>query len=197
MNDAFNHPQSVVVLGGTSEIAGRIGRSSGGRSMPDGRAGGEGLRGAGPRGANGPAEMGRTTVKTVVFDALDLDYRGRHRGVFEAAGDNVDLVLITLGLLGDAATDVMEAGRIAENITVNFAWPAAALGSVARRLRDRATGGSSCSRLSPGSGSVGATSSTGPPSLAWTGTPLGLAETLRGIWCATAEWCGQDSSAPK
>ena len=62
------------------------------------------------------------------------------RPCFDAVGDKVDLVLITVGLLGDAVADVTEADRIAESITVNFTWPAVALGSVVRRLRTQGYG---------------------------------------------------------
>jgi decaprenylphospho-beta-D-erythro-pentofuranosid-2-ulose 2-reductase len=116
-----------------------------------------------------------------VFDALDVVHtESAIEACFDAIGESVDLVLVTLGLLGDAAADVREATRITENITVNFVWPAVALGSIAQRLRH------------PGYGRVVVFSSVagvriretnfiyGSAKSGLDGYALGLAETLRG-----------------
>ena len=140
MNDAFNHPQSVLVLGGSSEIAGALVDrlvANGCRTVI--------LAGRDPAALENAAKRARDngarTVGIVVFNALDVvDTESAIGACFDAIGESVDLVLVTLGLLGDAATDVTEAARIVENITVNFVWPAAALGSVAQRLRDQGYG---------------------------------------------------------
>jgi decaprenylphospho-beta-D-erythro-pentofuranosid-2-ulose 2-reductase len=140
MNDAFNHPQSVLVLGGSSEIAGALVDrlvANGCRTVL--------LAGRDPAALEGAAKRARDNgaraVGIVVFNALDVvDTESAIGACFDAIGESVDLVLVTLGLLGDAATDVREAARIVENITVNFVWPAAALGSVAQRLRDQGYG---------------------------------------------------------
>ncbi len=140
MNDAFNHPRSVVVLGGTSEIAGSIvDRLVTGRCRKVVLAGRDPV--ALDRAAKRAERKGAQVVKTVAFDALEIgNAESAIAACFDAAGDDVDLVLVTLGLLGEAAADVMDAERIAENISVNFTWPAAALGSVARRLRSQGYG---------------------------------------------------------
>jgi decaprenylphospho-beta-D-erythro-pentofuranosid-2-ulose 2-reductase len=140
MNDAFNHPRSVVVLGGSSEIAGALVD----RLLAD-HCRTVVLAGRDPealaQAATRARDNGAESVHTVVFDALDVVHCENAIGAcFDAVGESVDLVLVTLGLLGDAATDVREASRIAENITVNFMWPAVALGSVARRLRKQGYG---------------------------------------------------------
>jgi len=140
MNDAFNHPRSVLVLGGSSEIAGALLDrlvADGCRSVVLGGRDPAALARAAARAQGQGAE----TVRTVVFDALDVAHAGSVIGTcFDAMGESVDLVLVTLGHLGDAATDVNDATRITENITVNFVWPAAALGSIAQRLRDQGYG---------------------------------------------------------
>ncbi len=140
MNDAFNHPRSVVVLGGTSEIAGSIvDRLVADRCQMVVLAGRD--TDALGRAARRAERNGAHATRTVVFDALDIEQTDAAiAACFDAAGDNVDLVLITVGVLGNAATDVMDADRIAENITVNFTWPAVALGSVVRRLRTQGYG---------------------------------------------------------
>jgi decaprenylphospho-beta-D-erythro-pentofuranosid-2-ulose 2-reductase len=140
MNDAFNHPQSVLVLGGSSEIAGALVDrlvANGCRTVILAGRDSAALENAAQRAR----DNGARTVGTVVFNALDVVHTESAIGAcFDAVGESVDLVLVTLGLLGHAATDVGEAARIVENITVNFVWPAAALGSVAQRLRDQGYG---------------------------------------------------------
>jgi decaprenylphospho-beta-D-erythro-pentofuranosid-2-ulose 2-reductase len=140
MRDAFGHPQSVVVLGGTSEIAGAlVDRLVADRCRTVVLAGrdSEALERAAQRAKAGGAD----DVRTVEFDALDLDHVGDVvSACLGAAGDTVDWVVLALGHLGDAAPDGTDPGRIAESIAVNFAWPAAALGPVAQRLRAQGYG---------------------------------------------------------
>lgn len=140
MRDAFGHPQTVVVLGGTSEIAGAlVDRLVADRCRTLVLAGrdSEALEREAQRAKAG----GVDEVRIVVFDALDLDHVEEVvSACLDAAGDTVDWVLLTLGLLGDAAGDATDAKQIAENITVNFTWPAAALGSIVPRLRAQGYG---------------------------------------------------------
>ncbi|CAL9570074.1 decaprenylphospho-beta-D-erythro-pentofuranosid-2-ulose 2-reductase [Streptomyces sp. enrichment culture] len=105
MKDAFGLPQSLLVLGGTSEIAlatvrrlvARRTRTVwlAGRPSPalDGAA--EQLRGLGAE------------VRTVAFDALDPEAHEEALGKVFAEGD-VDLVLLAFGILGDQAHDERE-----------------------------------------------------------------------------------------
>jgi decaprenylphospho-beta-D-erythro-pentofuranosid-2-ulose 2-reductase len=180
MNDAFNRPRSVVVLGGSSEIAGALVD----RLVAD-RCRIVVLAGRDPdalaRAATRATTSGAELAKVVVFDALDTE--GTEAAIaacFDAVGDTVDLVLVTLGLLGDAAEDVTEANRIAENIAVNFAWPAVALGSIAQRLRGQGYG-----RIIVFSSVAGVRIREsnfiyGSAKSGLDGYALGLAETLRG-----------------
>ena len=57
-----------------------------------------------------------------------------------AAGGSVDLVVVAVGRLGDQVSDVTRPERVAESVTVNFTWPAAALAEVAVRLRAQGQG---------------------------------------------------------
>jgi decaprenylphospho-beta-D-erythro-pentofuranosid-2-ulose 2-reductase len=180
VNDAFNHPRSVVVLGGSSEIAGAlVDRLVADQCRTVVLAGRdpEALAHAAKRAQDNGAE----TVKIVAFDALDVVHTENAIGAcFDAIGESVDLVLVTLGLLGDAAADVREATRITENITVNFVWPAVALGSIAQRLRHQGYG-----RVVVFSSVAGVRIREtnfiyGSAKSGLDGYALGLAETLRG-----------------
>ncbi|WP_181802497.1 decaprenylphospho-beta-D-erythro-pentofuranosid-2-ulose 2-reductase [Streptomyces shenzhenensis] len=105
MKDAFGMPQSLLVLGGTSEIALATARRLiarrtrtvwlAGRPSPALDQAAAQLRALGP------------DVHTVPFDALDPDSHETALGKVFADGD-VDLVLLAFGILGDQATDERE-----------------------------------------------------------------------------------------
>lgn len=134
MNDAFGLPQSVVVLGGTSDIAQAVVdllvRQRCRTVVLAGRDAGA-LAAAADRARRGGADR----VATVVFDAL----AGPPAPVtvaecMDAAGGPVDLVLVAVGALGDEGGDHRRPGDVADLVTVNFGWPAAALAAAADRL---------------------------------------------------------------
>jgi decaprenylphospho-beta-D-erythro-pentofuranosid-2-ulose 2-reductase len=140
MNDAFGRPQSAVVLGGTSEIAGALvnllvaDRCQ--RVVLAGRDA-DALRGAAQRARVG----GAAVVETVTFDASELgEVEATVDKCFAAAGDGVDFVLVAIGLISASPSDGSQPAHIAELITTNFTWPAAAIGSVAGRLREQGYG---------------------------------------------------------
>lgn len=102
MRDALGAVQSVLVLGGTSEIA-----LATVRKLVAGRCRTVVLAGRDPEAAAGAAadlrERGATTVDTVAFDALDT---AGHTKVIDEAFDrhgDIDLVLLAFGVLGDQA----------------------------------------------------------------------------------------------
>jgi decaprenylphospho-beta-D-erythro-pentofuranosid-2-ulose 2-reductase len=139
MNDAFGHPQSVVVLGGTSDIAREVvalliadrGRSVvlAGRDRVALKQAAEGLR------------RDVTRVETVTFDAAILDDVDQTvTRCFDAATEAVDLVIVAVGELGTQEPDEVDPGRIARMVTVNFTWPAAALAAVAVQLKRQGHG---------------------------------------------------------
>jgi decaprenylphospho-beta-D-erythro-pentofuranosid-2-ulose 2-reductase len=59
---------------------------------------------------------------------------------FEKVGENVDLVVVAVGLLGDQFAQENDATQSARVAVVNFAWPVAALAEVRRRLVAQGSG---------------------------------------------------------
>jgi decaprenylphospho-beta-D-erythro-pentofuranosid-2-ulose 2-reductase len=139
VNDAFGHPQSVVVLGGTSEIALELVR----RLAAD-RCRSVVLAGRDPEGLAQAATRLAPSVEriaTVAFDAADTG--GVDPTVtrcFEAAGEEVDLVVVAVGELGHQEDDEVDAARVARILTVNTTWPAAAMAVAARLLQGQGHG---------------------------------------------------------
>jgi decaprenylphospho-beta-D-erythro-pentofuranosid-2-ulose 2-reductase len=139
MNDAFGRPNSVLVLGGTSDIARAVVRAliaEGCKKVV--------LAGRDPAGLTSAAaeakEAGADFVATVAFDATDVDQAGAVVDSGFSAVGRVDLVLIAVGLLYDDEADERDPERVARCVTVNFTWPAAALSRIARHLREQGSG---------------------------------------------------------
>ncbi|MFD5076000.1 decaprenylphospho-beta-D-erythro-pentofuranosid-2-ulose 2-reductase [Streptomyces sp. NPDC058371] len=105
MKDAFGLPQSLLILGGTSEIALATARRLiarrtrtvwlAARPSPALDAAAAHLRGLG------------ADVRTVAFDALDPESHETVLGKVFAEGD-IDMVLLAFGVLGDQARDEKE-----------------------------------------------------------------------------------------
>ncbi|MFD5626165.1 MULTISPECIES: decaprenylphospho-beta-D-erythro-pentofuranosid-2-ulose 2-reductase [unclassified Streptomyces] len=105
MKDAFGLPQSLLILGGTSEIALATARRLiarrtrtvwlAGRPSPALEQAAEHLRGLG------------ADARTVAFDALDPESHESLFGKVFAEGD-IDMVLLAFGVLGDQARDEQE-----------------------------------------------------------------------------------------
>lgn len=180
MNDAFGGPQSVVVLGGTSEIAGALvdafvadrcqtvvlaGRDVAGLAAATKRA----------------RDRGAGAVETVTFNAADVAHAEATVGrCFDAVAHGVDLVLVTVGLLGDSEDDSSNPARIAELITTNFTWPAAAIGAAAERMRAQGYGRILVFSSVAGIRTRLANSLYGSAKAGLDQFALGLSETLRG-----------------
>jgi decaprenylphospho-beta-D-erythro-pentofuranosid-2-ulose 2-reductase len=139
MNDAFGHPQSVVVLGGTSDIA---------RSLIDVLAGERCrslvLAGRDAAALEATADAFRPAVSRVEwvrFDAEEPENAEKTiAACFDAAGEAVDLVVMAVGALGDPETDGDSPERVARLMTVNTTWPAAALSVVTALMRAQGHG---------------------------------------------------------
>lgn len=114
MKDAFGAPQSLLLLGGTSEIGLATARRLiarrtrtvwlAGRPSPALTAAAESLRALGAE------------VRTVPFDALDTESHAERLGKIFTEGD-IDLVLLAFGILGDQAhdeADPLAAVRVAQ-----------------------------------------------------------------------------------
>ena len=133
MENAFGQPQSVVVLGGTSDIARALTRklcAARCRTVVLCGRDAEGL-------ADAEAEAhdaGAWRTAAVAFDATDLAGAGACVDAAFAAAGEVDLVVVAVGRLGDQAVDEDDPALAAEAAAVNFAWPVAALAAVRARL---------------------------------------------------------------
>ncbi|HVX20627.1 MAG TPA: SDR family NAD(P)-dependent oxidoreductase [Acidimicrobiales bacterium] len=135
VEDAFGHPQSAVVLGGTSEIAAAIlDRLVADRCRRVALAGRD--RDALGTQAARLLAGGAQAVETLCFTATDVGGAGSVVDkTLDAVGGQVDLVLVAVGALGDQATDEADPARVAERIAANFTWPAAAMAAAAGHLR--------------------------------------------------------------
>lgn len=140
VENAFGQPQSVVVFGGSSDIARAItkrlcaARTRAvvlvGRSAPLLEEAVEDAR-----------EHGATSVDTILFDAEE-PWRAAAtvRGAFERIDGSVDLVIVAVGLLGVQSSDEDSSDAVARLITVNFTWPGAALAEIRRLLVAQGSG---------------------------------------------------------
>ncbi|MGO9027720.1 MAG: decaprenylphospho-beta-D-erythro-pentofuranosid-2-ulose 2-reductase [Acidimicrobiales bacterium] len=139
MIDAIGRPQSVLVLGGSSEIAQAIvAKLASARCRTVILAGRDG-----PKllaAAEAAAKAGADTVETVDFDATDIEHHATviHR-IFEQFGD-IDVVVVAAGVLGDQSVDEHDPAAAAEVITTNFTGLASAMLAVADRLRHQGHG---------------------------------------------------------
>jgi len=139
MIDAIGRPQSVLVLGGSSEIAQAIvAKLVPARCKTVILAGRDG-----PRllaAADAAAQAGADTIETVDFDATDI---AQHADVvnrlFDQFGD-IDVVVVAAGVLGDQSHDEHDPSAAAAVITTNFTGLAAAMLAVADRLRRQGHG---------------------------------------------------------
>ncbi len=140
MEDAFGQPQTVVVFGGSSDIARAITkRLCAARTRTVVLAGRSAtlLREA----AEEAKEYGATSVGTVLFDAEEREHAATTvSDAFKSAAGPIDLVVIAVGLLGVQAGDEDSAEAVARLITVNFTWPGAALAEIRRRLVAQGSG---------------------------------------------------------
>ena len=140
MIDAFGNPQSIVVLGGTSEIVTAIV----GQLTTAGHCRTVVLAGRDPSGLGAAAARLASDVPRVDTVPCDAsrpdDAADAVTRCFEQAAEPVDLVIMAVGELGDQLADETEPARVAALTTVNFTWPAAALTAAAARLRAQGRG---------------------------------------------------------
>jgi decaprenylphospho-beta-D-erythro-pentofuranosid-2-ulose 2-reductase len=140
VENAFGQPQSIVVLGGTSDIAQAItDRLVKARTRTVVLAGRD--QGRLDAAATRARAAGATNVATVTFDATNAaSAEPTVAASFSLAKGPVDLVIVAVGDLGrqlDEENDATAAARIA---TVNFTWPVAALAAVRGRLVAQGSG---------------------------------------------------------
>jgi decaprenylphospho-beta-D-erythro-pentofuranosid-2-ulose 2-reductase len=134
VNNDFGQPQTVVVLGGSSDIARAITKK-----LCRARAHTAVLAGRNQElldnAAREARDYGATTSDTVLFNAEDVSNAAvTVSSCFEKVGEDVDLVIIAVGHLGDQKAYENDSTSAATMALVNFAWPAAALAEIRRRL---------------------------------------------------------------
>ncbi|MGA3146434.1 MAG: SDR family NAD(P)-dependent oxidoreductase [Acidimicrobiales bacterium] len=139
MIDAVGRPQSVLVLGGSSEIARAIvSRLVPVRCRTVVLAGREGPRLT--EAVDEAKASGADVATSVAFDATDVaNHVAFVDGVFDRCGD-IDLVIVAAGVLGDQAGDEQDPVAAAAVMTTNYTGPAAAMLAVAGRLRHQGHG---------------------------------------------------------
>ena len=139
MIDAIGRPQSVLVLGGASEI----GQAIVARLVPDRcrtvvLAGREGPRLS--EAVDRAKAVGAEVAESVAFDATDVaGHAAFVDRVFERFGD-LDLVVVAAGVLGDQDRDERDPAAAAAVIDTNFTGLAAVMLAVAARLRHQGHG---------------------------------------------------------
>jgi decaprenylphospho-beta-D-erythro-pentofuranosid-2-ulose 2-reductase len=139
VRDALGAVQSVLVLGGTSEIGVATARALVAR-----RARTVVLACRDPRRAQSAAEMlraaGATTVEGVRFDADDCEsHAALVDELFDRHGD-VDLVLVTFGALGDPERAATDGEAAAALVRTNLLGAVSVAIPVVRRLRAQGHG---------------------------------------------------------
>lgn len=135
MIDAFGQPQSMLVLGGTSEIAQAIVARLAARRCKTVVLAGRHELGINEAAAAAKA-AGATTVETLRYEALDVEsHRPLVDRAIEVSGGSLDMVLVAVGMLGDQQLDEADPERTARVIGVNFTGAASVLGVAAARLR--------------------------------------------------------------
>jgi decaprenylphospho-beta-D-erythro-pentofuranosid-2-ulose 2-reductase len=137
MQDALGSPQSVLVLGGTSEIALAVVRR-----LIGARASRVVLAVRDPQAAKATAEQLEElgpSVEVVRFDALDT---ANHRAVLDPVfdQDDIDLVLLAFGVLGDQDDFDADPARAVEAAQVNYVGAVSAGLVVADRFRRQGHG---------------------------------------------------------
>ncbi len=139
MIDATGRPQSVLVLGGASEISRAVVAT-----LVPGRCSTVVLAGRpGPRLDQALDEARRAGAEVAEVVPFDVDDISGHTAfadqVFDRFGD-IDLVIAAAGVLGDQVADEKDPAAAAAVMTTNYVGLAAALLAVAQHLRHQGHG---------------------------------------------------------
>lgn len=139
MEDALGSPRSLLVLGGTSDIGRATARALvGGRTRTVILAGRdeEGLR----RTGDELAALGAKSVETARFDALDTASHEAFVTEVFSRDDDIDVVLMAVGVLGDQAVAERDPVAALEIVRTNYVGPVSLMVPVARRLLEQGHG---------------------------------------------------------
>ncbi len=139
MKDALGAVQSVLVLGGGSDIA-----QATVRALVAGRARRVVLAARDPAGLEAACgdlrRLGADHVEAVAFDADDVESHERVvGGLFERLGD-VDVVLVAFGVLGEQERSLHDPAAARAVLQTNFVGAASVMLPVAERLRAQGHG---------------------------------------------------------
>jgi decaprenylphospho-beta-D-erythro-pentofuranosid-2-ulose 2-reductase len=139
MIDAIGRPQSLLVLGGSSEIAQAIvDKLVPTRCRTVVLAGREGPRLT--EAVDRAKAAGADRADAVAFDVTDIDHHQAFADqVFDTYGD-IDVVLVAAGVLGDQSVDEADPAAAALVLTTNFTGVASAMLAVAAKLRHQGHG---------------------------------------------------------
>jgi len=139
MNDAFGAPQSVLILGGGSDIARALTRQLAARHTRTvvlaGRPGSASLEAA----ATEARSLG-VDVRTTDFDAGDPDSHEQAIDKIWADAGDLDLVVFAFGVLGDQAACEEDPGAAADVATVDYTAAVTTGLAVAKRMRQQGHG---------------------------------------------------------
>ena len=139
MNDALGSVQSVLILGGGSDIA-----LATARAMVARRCRTVILAGRDPESFSGAAKeltkLGATTVESIALDALDhASHPDFVRRAFDRFGD-IDLVLVAFGVLGDQDRAEQDAGEAVRILDSNFVGAVSVLVPTVAALKQQGHG---------------------------------------------------------
>jgi decaprenylphospho-beta-D-erythro-pentofuranosid-2-ulose 2-reductase len=133
MNDVTGMPQTVVVLGGGSDIARAILRSLSARRLSSVLLTGRSVESL-EEAVKDLHGLGLEKVEAAVLDLTDV-------GALESFADlaaerlgTIDMVLVAAGVLGTSELAVLDAAYVASVATTNFTGPVAAMTAFARVL---------------------------------------------------------------
>ena len=135
MNDALGDVQSILVLGGTSDIGLAIARR-----LAAPRSAAVVLAGRDAAAMESAATSLPGTTSVVAFDALDT---AAHDAVIEEAATrlgDIDVIVLAFGLLGDQAADEGGGDGAVRLAAVNYVGGVSAGLAAARRLRTQGHG---------------------------------------------------------
>lgn len=136
MNDALGLPQSILVLGGGSEIARATVRAL--LAQRHARVILGGRDGSLAEAAQEARQRGAPDVSTVVFDAAEPETVAK--AVDEAFQQDIDLVIVAFGVLGDQAAFDADPAAAAHAATVNYTSGVVAGLAAAKHLRAQGHG---------------------------------------------------------
>ena len=140
MNDGLGFPQSLLVLGGGSDIGRAVVRALAARRLQRLVLGGRSSSSTMAAVADEARTLGIPSVATVPFDATDPPSVARAvDAAFEAHGD-IDVVLVAFGVLGDQGACEEDPVAAAEVATVNYTSAVVAGLAAARHMRTQGHG---------------------------------------------------------